>query len=103
MALIKLLRYKLEGGNWPNNATISFRFVVQPIGPNLASTPVNQWINCPSSSQLTFSGSGSLQLFVNGAFSGMAGGINPSPTPRINLQANFNTRLGIARVRYSIL
>ena len=104
MALLKLTQYRLEGSGWPNNAAISFRFIVQPIGPNLASNPCNNWNNCPSGSKLNFSANGILQLFVDGIYRGSCPtGISPSPTPRTNLQGDFNTGFGIARVKYNIL
>ncbi|NEZ55303.1 hypothetical protein [Adonisia turfae] len=87
MALIKLLRYKLEGGGWPSNAAINFRFAGHPIGPNLASTPINQWINGPSSSQLNFNGAGVIQVYVNGIYTGLVSGVNDTPTPRTNLHS----------------
>lgn len=102
MALIKLTKYRLEGSGWPSGADISFRFVNQPIGPDLDATPVDQWINCPSSSKFTFVTSGSLKLYVDGVDVGTGAGLNPSPTPRTNLQANFNTTYGVARVKYNI-
>ncbi len=102
MALIKLTKYRLEGSGWPSGADISFRFVTQPIGPDLDSTPVDQWINCPSSSKYTFSTSGVLQLFVDGSFVEVGDGVNPSPTPRTNIQTSFNTGYGVARVKYNI-
>ena len=101
--LIRLTEYRLEGSGWPSNADISFRFVVQPIGLDLDSSPRDQWIDCPSSSKLNFSTTGILQLFVNNVFVGMSNGINPVPVPRTNIQANFNTGYGVARVRYDIL
>ena len=104
MALLKLTEYRLEGSGWPSNADISFRFVAEPIGPDLDSSPRDQWINCPSSSELNFSGTGSLHLYVNGSFSGTsAGTITDMLTPKTNLQGNFNTGYGVARARYDIL
>ncbi len=104
MALIKLKQYELNGGGWPNGANISFRFVNQPIGPNLASSPVNQWVNCPGNSQLNFVLTGFLCIYVNGAHRGTAAGfVGPAPTPRQNLQAAFNTIYGIADLKYEVL
>ncbi|MEM6251525.1 MAG: hypothetical protein AAF821_01270 [Cyanobacteria bacterium P01_D01_bin.156] len=102
MALIKLKEYKLNGGGWPNNAAISFRFVSTPIGPNLASSPVASWNACPGSSQLNFSISGYLILFVNGSIAGIASGF-VTPTPKTNVQANINTGYGVAQVKYDVL
>jgi len=103
MALFKLTQYRLEGGSWPSNADISFRLVGQPIGPNLASNPCNQWNNCPGSSSLNFNGTVILQIYVDGIFRGVACGVNDTPTPRTNLQGNFNTGFGIARAKFNVL